>query len=98
MLLQGKVAIITGGGSGMGKAMARLFSSEGAKVIVADLNGEAAKRTAAELSGDAIAVEVNVTSDEQVKALVAQTISHFGQIDSLVNNAGVPMSFTPVEE
>lgn len=98
MLLQNRVAIITGGGSGMGKAMAELFSREGAKVVVGDLNGDASRQTVSQLAGEALAVEANVASDQQVKNLVEQTVAHFGRIDALVNNAGVPMSFTPVEE
>lgn len=98
MLLRDKVAIITGGGSGMGKATCQLFSREGAKVVVADLNQEAAEKTVAELPGEAIAVRVNVAEEEMVSHLIEETIRVFGRVDVVVNNAGVPMSFLPIEE
>ncbi|MGE5704557.1 MAG: SDR family NAD(P)-dependent oxidoreductase, partial [Clostridia bacterium] len=98
MLLQDKVAIITGGGSGMGKAMCQLFSRQGAKVVIADLNKEAAEATRLELAGEAIAVQVNVADEAMVSALVEETIHSYGRVDILVNNAGVPMSFLPIEE
>jgi 3-oxoacyl-[acyl-carrier protein] reductase len=98
MLLQEKVAIITGGGSGMGRAMARLFDSQGAKVVVADVNGAAARQTAEALTGDSIAAVTDVTAEAQVKELTEQVIGRYGKVDILVNNAGMPMSFTPIEE
>lgn len=98
MLLQDKVAIITGGGSGMGKAMCQLFSSQGAKVVVADLNAEAAEATRQELPGDALAVSVNVADEEMVSHLVDEAVRAFGRVDIVANNAGVPMSFLPIEE
>lgn len=98
MLLQDKVAIITGGGSGMGKAMCQLFSRQGAKVVIADLNKEAAEVTRQELAGEAIAVQVNVADEAMVSALVEESIRSYGRVDILVNNAGVPMSFLPIEE
>jgi 3-oxoacyl-[acyl-carrier protein] reductase len=98
MLVQDKVAIVTGGGSGMGRAICRLFAAEGARVVVADLNLEAARATASECASETVAYEVNVAHDGQVKGLVEHTIERFGRVDILVNCAGVPMPFTPVEE
>jgi 3-oxoacyl-[acyl-carrier protein] reductase len=98
-VLLGKTAIVTGAASGMGKAIARLFAEQGANVVLADLNGEAAKTVAAELPpGRAHAVQTDVSSDESVAAMVAETISRFGTVDVLVNCAGVPQAFTPIEE
>ncbi|WP_027417875.1 glucose 1-dehydrogenase [Aneurinibacillus terranovensis] len=98
MLLKEKTAIITGGGSGMGRAMARLFAAEGARVAVADINGEAAEKTAQEIGSRAMAIQVNITDDSQVRHMIEQALISFGHINILVNNAGVPMSFVPIEE
>jgi len=90
--LKDKVAIITGSGRGLGKEAALLFAREGAKVVVCDVNEEWAKSTAREIQeagGVAIAVHVDVTSPESVKAMVDETLKEFGRIDVLVNNAGV---------
>ncbi|HHY32586.1 MAG TPA: 3-oxoacyl-ACP reductase FabG [Firmicutes bacterium] len=92
MRLKDKVAIITGSGRGLGKEAALLFAREGAKVVVCDVNEEWAKSTAREIQeagGVAIAVYVDVTSPESVKAMVDETLKEFGRIDVLVNNAGV---------
>lgn len=92
MRLKDKVAIITGSGRGLGKEAALLFAREGAKVVVCDVNEEWAKSTAREIQeagGVAIAVHVDVTSPESVKAMVDETLKEFGRIDVLVNNAGV---------
>ncbi|GAX90183.1 SDR family oxidoreductase [Effusibacillus lacus] len=98
MLLKGKVAIITGAGSGMGRATALLFAEQGAKIVAADLNLQAAEETVRQIRGEAITVQADVADDAQVKAMTEQTIRSFGCIDILVNNAGVPMSFTPIEQ
>ncbi|MGE5592663.1 MAG: 3-oxoacyl-ACP reductase FabG [Betaproteobacteria bacterium] len=92
MRLKDKVAIITGSGRGLGKEAALLFAREGAKVVVCDVNEEWAKSTAREIQeagGVAIAVRVDVTCPESVKAMVDETLKEFGRIDVLVNNAGV---------
>jgi len=83
MRLAGKLAIVTGAGSGFGAGIARKFAAEGAKVIVADLNGEAARAVAAEIGGEA--VTCNVASRADVQALRDAA----GPVDILVNNAGV---------
>ncbi|WJQ81357.1 SDR family oxidoreductase [Brevibacillus brevis] len=98
-LLQGKTAIVTGAGSGMGKAIAKLFADEGANVILADLNKEAAVAVAQELpQGKGHAVQTDVADDTSVAALVKETLEAYGSIDVLVNCAGVPQAFTPIEE
>jgi 3-oxoacyl-[acyl-carrier protein] reductase len=92
MRLQNRVAVITGGAQGIGRAIALGMGREGAKVVVADLQGEKAKIVADEvriLGTDAIAVEVNVASEPSVKRLADQTFECFGRIDILVNDAGV---------
>ncbi|MFG0212276.1 SDR family oxidoreductase [Brevibacillus porteri] len=98
-LLQGKTAIVTGAGSGMGKAIAKLFADEGANVILADLNKVAAVAVAQELpQGKGHAVQTDVADDTSVAALVKEALEAYGSIDVLVNCAGVPQAFTPIEE
>lgn len=86
MELQDKVCIVTGGASGIGRAIAALFVQHGAHVVVADVNGAAAKATAIEIG--AIGIECDVSSSASVKAMVAETLDITGRIDVLVNNAG----------
>ncbi|PWC31878.1 SDR family oxidoreductase [Azospirillum sp. TSO22-1] len=88
MRLQDKVAIVTGGGSGFGEGMAKLFAAEGAHVVVADINEEAAKRVASETGHGAIAVKADVSVNAEVKAMVEAAVSAFGRLDVMVNNAG----------
>ncbi len=97
-LLQGKTAIVTGAASGLGHAIAALFHDQGARVILADLNGEAAEAVAATLGGDAHAVQADVASEASIRALVDATVSRFGAIDVLVNCAGVPQVYTAIED
>ncbi|MGG4493127.1 SDR family oxidoreductase [Brevibacillus reuszeri] len=98
-LLQGKTAIVTGAASGMGKAIARLFANQGAKVVLADLNKAAAEQAVQELpEGRGHAVQTDVADDQSVAAMIQETITTFGSIDVLVNCAGVPQAFTPIEE
>ena len=90
--LTGKIALITGAGSGIGAETARLFAQEGAAVAAADLDGEAAGRTAAEIAdagGEALAVAVDVTDAAAVAAMVEAVRARFGRIDVLFNNAGI---------
>jgi len=92
MKLENKVAVITGGGSGIGQATARLLAQEGASVVVADLDEKAARKTAQEIkagSGKAIAVTTDVTRPDQVEALVQKTVAEFGKLDIMHNNAGI---------
>ena len=92
MKLENKVAVITGGAQGIGRTVALGMARDGARVVVADLQGEKAKSVARELQtlgGDAIAVEVNVANEASVKNLAEQTFNRFGRVDILVNDAGV---------
>ena len=87
-----KVALVTGAGSGMGLATAQAFAAEGAAVAVVDINELSARRATEGLLAaghKAIAIVCDVTNEEQVKAMVAQTVSTFGGIDAAFNNAGV---------
>jgi 3-oxoacyl-[acyl-carrier protein] reductase len=87
-----KIAIVTGGGSGVGKAISQLYAGEGATVVVSDIDLEAAKRLMEEikgLGGKALAVQTDVTRGEEVEGLVEDTTRRFGRLDIMVNNAGV---------
>ncbi|MES2609392.1 MAG: SDR family NAD(P)-dependent oxidoreductase, partial [Pseudomonadota bacterium] len=100
MQLKDKVAFITGSASGIGKEIAIVFAKEGAKIVIADLNKDAADATAAELKAagaQAIGVAVDVTSEDQVNAAVEEAAAAFGGIDILVSNAGIQIVH-PVEE
>jgi 3-oxoacyl-[acyl-carrier protein] reductase len=87
MRLEGKVAVVTGGASGFGEGIARRFAGEGAHVVIADLNEEAAQKLAKEIDG--LAVRADVSQGADVKALADAAVAKFGAIDILVNNAGV---------
>lgn len=87
--LQDKVAIITGGGSGIGAATAHRFAEEGAKVVVADLKVETAQAVADEIGGEAFGVEIDVTSTPSIERVVEETVGRFGGLDVIVCNAGV---------
>ena len=101
MKLQGLVAVITGAGSGIGRASALAFAEEGACVLAADLNAASADETAEQVraaGGNADTAQVDVTNAEQVEAMVQGAVDRFGRIDVLFNNAGLPQAFTPFEE
>ena len=90
--LKDKVAIVTGAGKGIGWGIAKVFSKEGAKVVVVDWDEEAGEKTAEEIrqsGGDAILVNCDVSNEDQVKVMVQATIDKYGRIDVLVNNAGI---------
>jgi NAD(P)-dependent dehydrogenase (short-subunit alcohol dehydrogenase family) len=90
--LKDRVAVITGAGHGQGAAGARLFASEGAAVVVADLNSEHAEAVAAEITtegGRASAVTADISDPSQVEAMVEHAVAQFGKLDVLYNNAGV---------
>lgn len=90
--LQDRVALITGGGQGLGEALARRLAAEGARVAVADVNGPAAEAVAASLreaGADAIGLRANVADEQDVAEMVAGTVSRLGGLDLLVANAGV---------
>lgn len=100
MQLKGRIALITGAASGIGKEMANEFAREGAKVCIADLAIDAARAAAAEIAargGTAMAVAMNVSDEEQVGAGVRQTVETFGGIDVLVSNAGIQVISPLVE-
>ena len=98
MRLQGKVAIVTGGASGFGAGIAHKFVAEGARVMIADLNIDMANALAAELGDTVQTIQTNVAHDADVAAMVQSTIDAFGQIDILINNAGVTHLPAPMEE
>lgn len=95
MKLEGRVAIVTGAGQGIGRAIAEKLRDEGASVIVADKNPETAAKTAAEIGGTAHVTDVS--DPDQVSALVAAAVDQFGRIDILVNDAAI-VPFVPWEE
>jgi NAD(P)-dependent dehydrogenase (short-subunit alcohol dehydrogenase family) len=87
--LDGKVCVITGAGGGMGRDAALLFTEEGAKVCVADINEDAANETVAQIGDAAFATQVNVADEASVEAMMRGTAERFGSIDVLYNNAGI---------
>jgi 3-oxoacyl-[acyl-carrier protein] reductase len=89
MRLKDKVALITGGARGIGRATAELFLKEGARVAVVDVDADEVSQVAAELGESAMGLAMDVTSQESVKAGVEAILARFGQIDILVNNAGI---------
>lgn len=86
--LSGRVAIVTGAAQGIGKALAQRLSREGCKLVVADINIEALKKTVVDLS-DAVAVQVDVTNEAQVNAMVDTAVKAYGRLDIMVCNAGI---------
>ena len=96
MRLKGKTSIITGAGSGFGAGIARKFAAEGATVMIADLNFEAAENVANELGG--LAHEVDVSRNASVAEMAQSALDRFGQIDILVNNAGITHLPMPMED
>lgn len=95
MRLKGRVALITGGASGMGQVASQLFASEGAKVVVTDVSDDAGRATAAEIDGaggDALYVHADVSREADAKAMVDAAVERFGRLDILYNNAGVMLN------
>jgi NAD(P)-dependent dehydrogenase (short-subunit alcohol dehydrogenase family) len=103
-MLQDKVVVVTGGGSGIGEAAARGFAREGARVIVADLNAEQASAVAGRLKEEGFAAQalaVDVSREQQVASMVAHILSEYGRLDGAFNNAGVgpaPAATADVDE
>jgi NAD(P)-dependent dehydrogenase (short-subunit alcohol dehydrogenase family) len=86
--LEGKVAVITGAGSGMAKASARIFVREGAKVVAADISG-AQNDTAAEIGGDILPIHCDVTKEADIEAMIAAALDKYGRVDAMLNVAGL---------
>src|SRR6195952_5907026 len=100
MKLQNKVCIVTGAASGIGKEIALTYAREGGKVVIADMNKAAAQEAADEIvkaGGTAMAVAMDVTSEDQVNAAVAEVVAAYGGVDVLVSNAGIQIVH-PIEE
>ena len=95
MRLDGKVALITGGASGMGRSEAVIFAKEGAKVVVADVLEAEGRQVADSLGGAGRFVRLDVTSESAWQEAVAATLASFGKLDVLVNNAGISGTFDP---
>jgi 3-oxoacyl-[acyl-carrier protein] reductase len=95
MRLQDKVAVVTGGASGFGEGIVRRFAGEGAYVVIADLNDEAARKLAREVGG--LAVRADISHGADVKALTRAALERFGGIDILVNNAGIGHKPQPLD-
>lgn len=99
--LEGKVAVVTGAGVGMGAATARLMAARGAKVIVSDINADTAAATVEAIRADggtAHAVRTDVADEAQVEALIAETVATFGRFDCAVNNAAITPDVLPIHE
>ncbi len=101
MRLQGQVAVITGAGSGFGRATALRFAREGVRVLAADVDEAAARKTAEMVraaGGDALPRRVDVSRGADVEAMIQAAVDHWGRLDILFNNAGIPQAPTPTEE
>lgn len=96
MRLREKVAIVTGGASGIGAAICRRFVEEGARVVVVDCRHEGGDAVARETG--AVFVEADVASDADVRRMIATAVEHFGRLDIVVNNAGAPQAPTPIAD
>ena len=97
MRFKGKVAFVTGGASGLGAAAATRFASEGAKVVVADIDEEGARRLAGRLP-DGFAVAVDTAEASSVETAVRRAVDHYGRIDVVFNNAGIAGAQRPLHE
>jgi NAD(P)-dependent dehydrogenase (short-subunit alcohol dehydrogenase family) len=97
MRLENKVAVITGAGSGVGKAIAKLFASEGAKVVCADISGSQ-DAVAAEIGAAAVAVHADVAKEDDIRNMIASAEKKFGRLDILINNAGFGGGQAPLHE
>ena len=101
MKLSNKVALITGSGSGIGRASAILFSQEGAKIAAADIDKEGGHQTVDSIKqkgADAIFIQTDVTKASDVERMVKITLDRYGKLDILFNNAGIGMPFMPIEQ
>ncbi len=98
MRLEGKTALVTGAGSGIGKCIAETYVREGARVAVVDLDADAAKTVARALGNNAVALRADVSKKADIKAAVEETVAAFGALDILVNNAGATHVNKPMLE
>ncbi len=98
MRLKGKNAVVTGAGGGFGEGIARRFAAEGARVVVTDINPDAARRVAASLGNGAVAVAGDVSRGADMRAMIAAASDRFGSLDILVNNAGTTHRNQPMLE
>jgi 3-oxoacyl-[acyl-carrier protein] reductase len=98
MRLDGRIALVTGAGSGIGKCIAETYAREGARVALADINGDAAKSAARTIGNNAIALRCDVSKKADVDGVVEETLAAFGALDILVNNAGATHVNKPMLE
>ncbi|TCI65171.1 glucose 1-dehydrogenase [Exiguobacterium sp. SH0S2] len=101
MKLSGKTALVTGAGSGMGRAIAKLYAAEGARIVAVDMNGDTVEAVASEIKssgGEAVGIAANVTKQADIDNMVATATGQFGSLDILVNNAGIMDNFMTVGE
>jgi len=101
--LDGKVSVITGGGSGMGRATSELFAESGADVVVVDVDEDAASETVESIEkgdapGTATSIVADVSDSQDTERYISRTVEEFGSIDVLYNNAGMPQSSTPIQD
>lgn len=100
MRLKDQVAIVTGAASGIGKAIAKAFSNEGAKIVIADLNEKGAETVAADIrkdGGSALAIQADASNESDVLKVMKSTLEEFGQLNILVNNAGIILQANVVD-
>ncbi|MDA1256652.1 MAG: glucose 1-dehydrogenase [Chloroflexi bacterium] len=101
MRLEGKVAIVSGGASGIGEATSRIFAAEGARVVIADVNDELGSALESDIrndGGEAAYLNLDVTDEDQWRAVVAETVTRFGKLDIVVNGAGISAPGRPPTE
>jgi NAD(P)-dependent dehydrogenase (short-subunit alcohol dehydrogenase family) len=101
MIFQGKVALVTGGSSGMGRAAAIAFAREGAKVVIAARREKEGQATAAQIQangGEASFIQTDVAHSQEISALIDKTVQLYGRLDCAFNNAGIEGKFAPMQE
>jgi NAD(P)-dependent dehydrogenase (short-subunit alcohol dehydrogenase family) len=96
--LEGNVAVITGGASGIGEATVRLFAGEGARVVIADIQDEAGERLASALGGSAVYQRTDVAREDDIRAAIQRATKEFGRLDCIFNNAGIGGAVGPIED